>query len=113
MCPSPEHPPPLQPVNAEPAFATAVRVTICPDAKLAWHVGWHVIPDGLLETLPMPLPASPIESVGPLPLNAAVTLWLWLIVRLHVPVPEQSPLQPVNEEPACGVAVRVTLALAA
>ena len=30
------------------------------------------------------------------------------IVRVHVPVPEQAPPQPVKVDPALGVAVRVT-----
>ena len=38
----------------------------------------------------------------------AVTLNAPLIVTVHVPAPEQAPLQPVNSEPAAGVAVSVT-----
>jgi hypothetical protein len=43
--------------------------------------------------------------------NVAVTLLAASIGTLHVPVPEQAPLQPVKVEPAVGVAVRVTEAL--
>ena len=42
-------------------------------------------------------------------LNVAVTITFALIVTVHVGVvPEQPPDQPTNEEPASGVAVRVT-----
>ncbi len=40
--------------------------------------------------------------------KTAVTEWPWSMVRLHTPVPEQSPLQPAKAKPATGVAVRVT-----
>jgi hypothetical protein len=42
-------------------------------------------------------------------LNIAVTVRAWVIVTVHVPVPEHpSPLQPAKVKPAAGVAVRVT-----
>jgi hypothetical protein len=41
-------------------------------------------------------------------LNAAVTVWLELIVRVHLPVPEQAPDHPANVDPLFGVAVSVT-----
>jgi hypothetical protein len=59
----------------------------------------------------------------PLPAPAFVTVNAWLtlssvklaitdcaavIVTVQVPVPEQTPLQPVKVEPAAGAAVRVT-----
>ena len=37
-----------------------------------------------------------------------MTVWSADIVRVQVPVPVQSPLQPVNTEPASGVAVNTT-----
>ena len=40
--------------------------------------------------------------------KVAVTVWSADIVRVQVPVPVQSPVQPVNTEPASGVAVNVT-----
>jgi len=40
--------------------------------------------------------------------NAAETARAPLRVTWHEPVPEQAPDQPVNEEPADAVAVRVT-----
>jgi hypothetical protein len=40
--------------------------------------------------------------------NTALTVWLALIVRAQAPVPEQSPDQPANFDPAPAVAARVT-----
>src|SRR5271170_913359 len=111
--PVPEQPPPDQPANEEPELASAVSVTSCPMLKLAPHVGWQAMPAGVLITVPPPFPISPMESWGPPLLNAAVTLWLVLMVSTQVLVPEQSPAQPVKEEPELGVAVRVTEAFAA
>ena len=37
-----------------------------------------------------------------------MTVWSADIVRVQVPVPVQPPLQPVNAEPASGVAVNMT-----
>lgn len=42
-------------------------------------------------------------------LNVAPTDWAELMVRLHVPVPEQPPLQPTKVEPIAGAAVSVTI----
>jgi hypothetical protein len=67
-----------------------------------------------------PLASAPIwvtlgvpgGSGGPAtaPLNVAVTVTLTavFIVTTQAPVPEQAPLQPANEEPAAGEALRVT-----
>jgi hypothetical protein len=40
--------------------------------------------------------------------NVAVTAAAAFIVTVHGPVPVQAPLQPVNADPAFGVAVSVT-----
>ena len=105
----PEHPAPLQPMNAEPAVAVAVRVTIGPSLKNAEQVAPQLIPAGALVTEPDPVPAFVTVSVC-VALKVAVTDWSALIVTTHVPVPEQpAPLQPANVEPADGVAVRVTI----
>jgi hypothetical protein len=48
---------PLQPANVNPAFATCVNVTVCPPLKSARHVLGHNIPDGVLVTVPLPVPA--------------------------------------------------------
>ena len=54
--PVPEHPPPDQPVNVDPASAEAVRVTLVPDVKYALHVWPQLIPGGVLVTVPLPVP---------------------------------------------------------
>jgi hypothetical protein len=48
---------PDQPANVEPEAAVAVSVTAVPLAKLALHVGAQLIPEGLLVTVPVPVPA--------------------------------------------------------
>jgi len=55
--PVPAQPPPLQPVNVEPAAGVAVRVTAVPLVKAAAHVVPQVIPAGALVTVPVPAPA--------------------------------------------------------
>jgi hypothetical protein len=48
---------PLQPVKVDPLAAVAVRVTDSPAAKVAVHVVPQLMPAGLLDTLPAPVPA--------------------------------------------------------
>ena len=60
----PLHPPPVQPVKAEPAAGRAVSVTVVPLAKLAEQVAPQVIPMGLLVTVPEPLPSAITSSVN-------------------------------------------------
>ena len=54
--PVPEHPPPDQPVKVDPASAEAVSVTLVPIVKSAWHVWPQLIPAGLLDKVPLPVP---------------------------------------------------------
>jgi hypothetical protein len=61
--PVPLQPPPLQPVNADPAFGVAVSVTTVPLTKSAAHVAPQLIPAGLLVTVPVPDPARVTVSV--------------------------------------------------
>jgi hypothetical protein len=98
---------PLQPVKFDVAFGLAVRVTVVPLTKLAEHMLPQLIPDGVLVTLPLPLPASVIER-GKSALNVAVTEAAAFILTVHVPVPEHAPLQPVKFDVAFEAAVRVT-----
>jgi hypothetical protein len=53
--PAPEHPPPDQPVKAEPDAGVAVSVMLDPDAKDAEHVLPQLIPAGALLTVPLPV----------------------------------------------------------
>lgn len=103
---------PLHPPNVEPELAEAVSVTVAPAAKLAAHVLPQFIPEGLLVTIPLPLPIRSTFNTKspevPVPLKVAVTLLEPDIVKPQVPVPEQDPLQPLNVEPETGVADSVT-----
>jgi hypothetical protein len=54
--PVPEHPPPLQPWNVEPAAGVAVRVTTVELANDATQVVPQSITAGLAVTVPVPLP---------------------------------------------------------
>jgi hypothetical protein len=107
--PVPVQPPPLQPVNVDPAAGVAVKVTAVPLAKAAEQVAPQEMPAGALETVPVPVPAVVIASVKGCRANVAVTAWAALMVTAQVPVPVQPPpLQPVKVDPAAGVAVKVT-----
>ena len=107
--PVPVQPPPLQPVNVEPAAGVAVKVTTVPLVKPVEHVAPQEMPAGALVMLPLPAPDVATVSVNEDCTNVAVTDVAALIVTLHVPVPVQPPpLQQVNVEPVAGVAVKVT-----
>ena len=101
---------PLQPANVLPEFGVAVSVTDAPLVKFAEHVDGHVIPDGLLETVPFPVPASATDNAKvELLLNVAVTDCAAFIVKLHTPVPEQpAPVHPAKVDPEPTVYVSPT-----
>ena len=61
--PVPVQPPPLQPVNVEPAAGVAVKVTAVPLANAAEQVAPQAMPAGALETVPVPVPAVVTASV--------------------------------------------------
>ena len=61
--PVPVQPPPLQPVNVEPAADVAVKVTAVPLANAAEQVAPQEMPAGALATVPVPAPALVIASV--------------------------------------------------
>jgi hypothetical protein len=104
--------PPDQPVKADPPLGVAVKVTAVPLLNLALHVCPQLMPEGLLLTVPVPVPEGVTVSctvVGPaLAANVAVTVAAAESVTLQAPPPVQPPDQPVNVEPPVGVAVRVT-----
>jgi len=111
----PLQPPPLQPVNIDPAVALAVNVTLLLMEKLAMQVAPQLMPAGLLVTVPTPVPALDTISVcGPDALNVAVTLWAALRVSVQITSALQErklkprPVQPENVDPTAGVAVSVT-----
>jgi hypothetical protein len=102
----PEHAPD-QPVNVDPGDGAAVSVTGVPWRKLCVQVEPQLIPSGLDVTTPAPVPA--VASASALSLSkVAVTARSAFTVTVQVAVPEQAPDQPVNDEPAAGVAVSVT-----
>ena len=106
--PVPEQPPPLQPVKVDPASGVAVNVTTVPVVKAVEQVAPQEMPAGELVTVPVPAPALVTVSAKDACMKVAVTLVAALSVTVHGPVPEQPPPQPVNVEPAAGVAVKVT-----
>lgn len=57
---------PLHPANADTLSGLAVNVTLVPLAKLVKQRGAQEIPEGLLTTVPVPLPDSTSVTVGPL-----------------------------------------------
>jgi hypothetical protein len=69
----------------------------------------QLIPVGVLDTVPVPVPAGVTATVN----NGAKFAVMDVsapIVTVQVPVPVHAePLQPVNAKPAAGVAVNVTL----
>jgi hypothetical protein len=55
-----------------------------------------------------PLSFGTMQAALTVEVKVAVTDRAWLIVTLQVPVPEQAPDQPANDEPLAGVAVSTT-----
>ena len=100
---------PLHPAKPEFVPGVSVRVTDVPELKLALHVGGQLIPVGLLDTVPVPLPARVTVNVGTLwfKLKVPVTCVLALRVTTQV-MPLHAPPHPANDEFAPGIAVSVT-----
>src|SRR2546428_4733585 len=61
--PLPEQPPPLQPLNVDPAAGAAVKVMAGPLANAVEHVAPQEIPAGLLVIVPVPAPLGLTVSV--------------------------------------------------
>ena len=81
-----------------------------PLAKAALHTVPQLIPEGLLVTVPDPVPATATVRVGPLAVvKFAVSDWLLFSVMTQGAVPVQAPLQPMKVEPDSAVAVKVIL----
>lgn len=79
-----------------------------PGGKFALHVLPQLIPAGLLETLPLPLPERVTVKVAAVKLNEALTDSLPLTVSVHEPVPLHAPDHPANAEFVPAVAVSMT-----
>lgn len=100
-------PPPVQPAKDEFAAAVAVSVTGVPGLKLALQVCPQLIPDGLLVTLPEPVPPNAMASTGK-SLKLPITEVFCVSVTLHAPVPLQAPDHPAKKEFVAGEATSVT-----
>jgi hypothetical protein len=72
------------------------------------HTVGQLIPAGLDDTVPDPLPDKVTTSEYGPTVKVAVTLVAVVMETVHVPVPEHAPPQPANVEPLEGVAVSVT-----
>jgi hypothetical protein len=104
---------PVHPTKDEFAPAVSVSVTVVPLAKLALHVGAQLTPEGLLEIVPVPVPAGFTVSTAVfwVVLKLAVTFWLALSVNVQVVLlPLQPPVHPAKDEFAPAVSVSVTWA---
>src|SRR6185436_18233283 len=71
--PVPVQPPPLQPVNVEPAEGAAVKVTMVPLVKAWAQVAPQEMPAGELVTVPVPFPDFATVSVKDDCMKVAVT----------------------------------------
>jgi hypothetical protein len=73
QAPAPVHAP-LQPAKVAPLPGVAINVTTVPLAKFAVHVVPQLMPDGLLVTVPLPVPASvTVNGVGIVPVTCIGT----------------------------------------
>lgn len=102
---------PLQPANVEFVPGVAVSVTLVPEAKFALQTVPQLIPEGLLVTVPVPLPAN--ETISDFSgvdfgANVAVTDTFAVNITVQVLVPLQAPPHPTKVEFAEGFAVSVT-----
>src|SRR5258706_4258267 len=77
-----------------PVPGVSVSVTWVFGGKPAEHAVGQLIPAGLLVTVPLP----DTVTVSPVPaLNVGVTVTAAVIVTMHVLVPVQPPLQPLEK----------------
>jgi len=107
--PVPVQPPPLQPVNTEPAAGVAVSVNVEPLRATCEQVEPQLMDPGDDVTVPAPVPALATASVHEGRWKLAPTIVSAVIVTVHVPVPLQPPpFQPPKIELVAGVAVSVT-----
>src|SRR5262245_52690783 len=106
-CPVPVQSPD-QPLKVEFAPGVASSVTLVPSTKVAEHVEPQSISLPELFTVPELGPAFVTVTEWTV-MNVAVMLCAASAVTVHVPVPVQSPDQPVKTEPSSSSAVSVTL----
>jgi hypothetical protein len=101
---------PLQPANVEPESGAAVKLTTVPLEKFDKHVVPQEIPEGVLVTVPAPVPLlATVRVKGPeFAVKFALTDFAASRDTLQAPVPLQAPLQPAKVDPESGVAVKLT-----
>jgi hypothetical protein len=105
---TPEQFAPVHPVKVELASGAAVRVTFVPCTNELLQAPGHEMPDGVLETVPPPVPLVETVTGKVTCPNVAVTDCAAFITTMQVPVPLHPPVHPVKAEFAPGVAVSVT-----
>ena len=114
LVPNEAHPAPLQPVNVEPAVGLAVNVTSSLKSYTSLQSPPQLIPAGKDVTVPAPVPSLDTDNKNVSNVNVAVVDLAAFIVTAQGLVPNEAhpaPLQPVNVEPAVGLAVNVTSSL--
>jgi hypothetical protein len=99
----------LQPEKVVPVDGAAVSVIRVPLVYTSVQSAPQSIPSGEEVTDPLPLPDF-VTVNWKSSVNVAVTVFAWSTVvwQVYVPVTVQLPLQPLNDEPISGAAVRVT-----
>lgn len=101
-------------MNTYPLAGDAAKVTTVPEGKLVLQVpAVQFTPAGALVTVPSLAPPEAVGTVtetGTSGVKFAATDVFAVTVNVQVPVPtHEAPLQPVNVDPAAGVAVSVTV----
>ena len=93
---------PLQPLKLQPETGLAVRVTIVPEAYVAWS--------GFLVTDPEPtmFTVKAYWSGGSCVKVAVTALLPFIVIVVGLVLPDKSPLHPLNVQPEAGLAVKVT-----
>ena len=106
---------PLQPVKVEPTSGAADKISVCALEKEilqeALDEGQKTLPDAPPEIAPLPVPA--LLNVRMAEKFAVTSLAASMVTVQVVADPVQAPLQPLNNAPALGVAVKVTTVLGA
>ena len=98
---------PAHPAKVELLAGVAVSVTEVPGSKLALHDCPQLMPEGVLATLPLPVPLKATANTGEA-LKLAITEVFCVSVTLQTPVPLQAPDHPAKKKLAAGDAVSVT-----
>ena len=104
------HPVPLQPAKVEPAADVAVRVVTVPLVNDAEQVLPQLMPEGLLVTVPLPVPFFVIDRIDFVSAGCGLKVAVQVLATSMVitPLLQPVPLHPANVEPSAGVAVNVT-----